>query len=414
MRARLISRTPDPRRYPMFDQLKALAPDPILGLMATFRQDPAPQKIDLGVGVYKDEDGNTPVLESVREAERQVLADQRTKVYVSPAGNAGFNDAMTELVLGADHPAVAAGRVRTIQGCGGCATLRVGAELIRGVNPAAVIHVSDPTWANHMPLLGNAGLTLEKYPYYDAAGRRLDFEGMRSALERVQPGQVVLLHGCCHNPTGADLTRAQWSAVVDLVKRRNLMPFVDIAYQGFAEGIDEDAYGARLVARELPEALIAVSCSKNFGLYRERVGALVSVSRDAGAADAVSSHLQRITRGLYSMPPDHGAAIVDRILGAPELRSLWVREVAQMRERINRLRQLLVERLAATCPGRDFSHIASQRGMFSFLGVTPAEVARLREEFHVYMTDNSRVNVAGVSERNLDYLADAIARVVTA
>ena len=396
----------------MFEQLKSLAPDPILGLMAEFRRDPASSKIDLGVGVYKDEDGNTPVLDSVREAERQVLAEQRTKVYVGPAGNPGFNVAMTELVLGADHPALGAGRVRTVQGCGGCATLRVGAELIRSARPDAVVYVSDPTWANHVPLLGNAGLRLEQYPYYDVASRVVRFESMLSALELAPPGHVVLLHGCCHNPTGADLTRQQWEATVEVLQRRELVPFVDIAYQGFAESLDADAYGARLVAREVPEALIAVSCSKNFGLYRERVGALITVSASASQADAAASHLARITRGLYSMPPDHGAAIVDRILRSEALRVQWISELSAMRERINRLRALLVDSLALKYPQRDFSHIARQHGMFSFLGVTPEEVRRLREEFHVYMTDNSRVNIAGVSERNLDYLTTAIAAVV--
>ncbi|HSN72288.1 MAG TPA: amino acid aminotransferase, partial [Steroidobacteraceae bacterium] len=348
-----------------------------------------------------------------RAAEQALLAEQKTKVYVAPAGNPGFNAAMTALVLGDGHPAVAAGRVRTVQGCGGCATLRVGAELIREAHADAVVHVSNPTWANHVPLLGNAGLKLEQYPYYDAATRSVRFDAMLDALERATPGQVVLLHGCCHNPTGADLTREQWQATVEVLKRRDLVPFVDIAYQGFAEGLDEDAFGARLVASELPEALIAVSCSKNFGLYRERVGALICVSAAASQADAALSHLARITRGLYSMPPDHGAAIVDRILATPELKAQWIDELAAMRERMNHLRRRLVDALAAKCPGRDFSHIARQRGMFSFLGVTPAEVARLREEFHVYMTDNSRINVAGVSERNLDYLTTAIAAVVS-
>jgi aspartate aminotransferase len=405
-------RSNDHGNLTMFEQLQALAPDPILGLMAEYRRDPATNKIDLGVGVYKDEEGNTPVLDSVKAAERAVLSAQTTKVYVGPAGNPGFNVAMTALVLGAEDAATAAGRVRTVQGCGGCATLRVGAELIRAAKPDAVVHVSDPTWANHVPLLGNAGLKLEPYPYYDAATHALRFDAMLDALERAKPGDVVLLHGCCHNPTGADLSREQWDLTVALMRRQQLIPFVDMAYLGFAEGIDADAYGARLVASELPEALIAVSCSKNFGLYRERVGALISISAEPKSADATASHLARITRGLYSMPPDHGAAIVDRILADAELKALWLNEVGVMRDRINHLRRRLVSALAEKCPQRDFSHIARQRGMFSFLGVTPAEVKRLREEFHVYMTDNSRINIAGVSERNLDDLTTAIAAVV--
>ena len=396
----------------MLDRLNAVAPDPILGIIAAHAADPSPRKIDLGIGVYRDETGNTPILDSVRKAERILLDTETSKSYLGPRGVPGFNSAMQDLIFGNSSEPSQQGRVRTVQTPGGTGALRVGADLVKAAMPGAKVWASDPTWANHVPLLGNAGLKLETYPYYDGKARTVRFDAMLDALERAKPGDVVLLHGCCHNPTGADLSKEQWDLTVALMRRQQLIPFVDMAYLGFAEGIDADAYGARLVASELPEALIAVSCSKNFGLYRERVGALITVSAEPKAADATASHLARITRGLYSMPPDHGAAIVDRILADAELKALWLDEVGVMRERINHLRRRLVEALAAKCPQRDFSHIARQRGMFSFLGVTPDEVKRLREEFHVYMTDNSRVNIAGVSERNLDYLATAIAAVV--
>ncbi len=394
----------------MLEHLDRLSPDPILGLMAAFRADTDPHKVDLGVGVYRDERGETPVMQAVREAEREVLERQTTKTYVAPAGNPAFNDAIGQLVLGDGHAALA-GRLRAVQAPGGCGALRLGAELIRAAAPDAVVHVSTPTWANHVPLLSNCGLKLERYPYFDAATGGVDFEAMMGALDALPARSVVLLHASCHNPTGADLEDGQWREVLSVLRRRSLLPFIDIAYQGLGRGLAEDAFAARLMCADLPEALVAVSSSKNFGLYRERVGALLTLSETGAAADAALSQLVRIARGLYSMPPDHGAAIVARILGSG-LRGQWERELGSMRERIARLRAETVRALAGTGSRRDFSHIVRQRGMFSYLGIDQETVHRLRDQHHVYMTDDSRINIAGLRHENIPYFAEAVAKAV--
>ncbi len=396
----------------MFERLERLPDDPILGLMAACRADASPLKVDLGVGVYRDARGATPIFEAVRAAERAIVEGQLSKSYVAPAGNPAFNQAMERLTFGAGHPALAAGRVRTIQGVGGCGALRLGAELVHAAAPQAVIHVSTPTWANHVPLLSGCGLRLERYPYYDSTTGSVRVEAMLSALDALPPGSVVLLHASCHNPTGADLTERDWRSVLDLVKRRRLLPFIDMAYQGLGAGIEEDAFGIRLLAAELPEALVAVSCSKNFGLYRERAGALHVVVESAQGAEASLSQLVRIARRLYSMPPDHGAAIVARILSDETLQASWQRELDEMRGRVLELRRQLVRALAAACPGRNFEFISAQRGMFSFLGITPAEVRALRTEHHVYMTEDSRINIAGLRSDNIEHFARAVARVI--
>jgi len=396
----------------MFEHLAAVIPDPILGLMAAFRADPDPHKVDLGVGVYRDAHGNTPVPDAVRRAEAAMLARQTTKTYVGPAGNAGFNQAMEQLVLGPAHPALAAGRVRSVQTPGGCGALRLGAELIRAAAPDAVVHVSTPTWANHTPLLTGSGLKLERYPYLDPATGGVQFEAMTAALERLPANAVVLLHASCHNPTGADLSAPQWRELLALVKRRQLLPFIDMAYQGLGEGTDADAFGVRLFCAELPEVLCAVSCSKNFGLYRERTGLLHLISSSTAAADAALSQLVRIARGIWSMPPDHGAAIVHAILSDEPLRRQWTQQLEAMRRRIEELRLEVVQQLRVHCPQRDFGFIARQRGMFSFLGIDTAQVHALRERHHVYMTDDSRMNVAGLRRENLEYFARAVAEVL--
>ena len=294
----------------MFERLDRAPDDPILGLMAAFRADSDPKKVDLGVGVFRDAKGDTPVLDSVRQAEKAVLARQTSKTYVAPAGNAGFNQAMEKLVFGAGHAIFAAERVRSIQGPGGCGALRLGAELVRLAAPQATVHVSTPTWANHVPLMTGTGLALGHYPYYGPARGSIDFDAMCQALEALPAGDVVLLHASCHNPTGADLSREQWQELVPIFRRRNLLPYIDMAYQGLGTGQDEDAFGIRLFAAELPEVLVAVSCSKNFGLYRERVGVLHIVTDKPATGLAALSHEVRVARSLYSMPPDHGAAIV--------------------------------------------------------------------------------------------------------
>jgi aspartate aminotransferase len=396
----------------MFERLELITPDTILGLMAAFRADPDPRKIDLGIGVYRDERGETPVPAAVRSAESALLARETTKTYVGPAGNPGFNQEIERLVFGADHPALTAGRVRTVQTPGGCGALRLGAELIRSASPDSLVHVSTPTWANHAPLLSGSGLQLRSYPYFDPPSGGVDFGAMTAALERLPPRAVVLLHASCHNPTGADLSQAEWRELLSLMKRRQLLPFVDMAYQGLGEGLDGDAFGLRLFCAELPEALIAVSCSKNFGLYRERTGALQVLSETRGAADAVMSQMVRIARGIWSMPPDHGAAIVHGILSDETLRRQWTQELAAMRTRIQGLRHEVVRELAGHCPERDFGFIARQHGMFSYFGIDTAQVRELRTRHHVYMTDDSRMNVAGLRRENLEYFARAVAAVL--
>jgi aspartate aminotransferase len=395
----------------MFERLEALPPDPILGVTVAYRADTDPGKIDLGVGVYRDETGNTPIPAAVREAESRLLASQPTKTYIGPAGNLEFNLRIVEMALGTDLAASLKERTATIQTVGGCGALRIGAELLRAATPDTVIHVSDPTWANHEPLLGSSGLSLRRYPYYDAPSHAVDFDRLLQHLERLPPGGVVLLHACCHNPTGADLDAAQWAAVAELLERRGLIPFVDLAYQGFADDPEADVAGLRLIARRVPTLLLAISCSKNFGLYRERAGALAVVASNAATARAIETHQARTARRMYSMPPDHGAAIAARLLCDASLRAAWLSELASMVARMKALRALLAGRLAARRPDRDFSWLVRHRGMFSLLGIDATRVARLREQEHVYVPPDGRINVAGVSEDNVDRVADAILRV---
>jgi aspartate/tyrosine/aromatic aminotransferase len=377
--------------------------------MAKYRADSSPLKVDLGVGVYRDLSGNTPVLASVRRAEQAVLAAQSTKSYVAAAGREEFNSAVEELVLGTSHPARRERRARTAQTPGGCGALRVGAELIRAAAPAVAVHVSDPTWGNHTPLLGSSGLRLERYPYYDTAAHELRFDAMLERLDRAAEGDVVLIHACCHNPTGADLDLSQWQALAQLLKRRRLVPFLDVAYQGFAVDLDADAAGVRLVAEQVPEALIAISFSKNLGLYRERVGALIVVGENENRADAMLSHVLQIARSIYSMPPDHGAAIAAHIFANPALKGEWLGELAAMRTRITDMRELLAQELRRASGAGTFEFIRTQRGMFSLLGVSTPAVDRLRDKHHIYMLADSRMNLAGIMPHNAAYVADCIA-----
>ncbi len=397
----------------MLECLERLPPDPILGLMAAFRADTDPHKVDLGVGVYRDDRGDTPVLKAVRQAEQAVLARQNTKSYVAAAGNPGFNTAMERLVFGADHPALVDGRIRTIQAPGGCGALRLASELIRKASPESVVHVSTPTWANHIPLISGSGLKLERYPYFNPETGGVNFSAMRAYLERLPQRSVVLLHASCHNPTGADLSEAQWRELLGLFKSRNLLPFMDMAYQGLGNGVVEDAFGIRLFCSELPEVTVAVSCSKNFGLYRERTGSLHVVTASNSAAEAVLTQLVRIARSIYSMPPDHGAAIVQEILENDPLRESWLEELGVMRKRIQGLRHEVVQQLRKYHPQRDFGFIEAQRGMFSYLGITTEQVRELQSRHHVYMTDDSRINIAGLRRENLEYFAQAVAKVST-
>jgi aspartate aminotransferase len=346
---------------------------------------------------------------AVRAAEQALIGAQTSKSYVGPAGNVEFNDRIIALALG-PLAASLADRTATIQTVGGCGALRLGAELVKVSRPDTVVHVSDPTWANHEPLIGSSGLRLERYPYFEAARREVAFDAMLAHFARLPPASVVLLHACCHNPTGADLAPAQWAALADVIVQRGLVPFVDLAYQGFGDDLDTDAAGLRILAGQVPELLLAVSCSKNFGLYRERTGALAVITSNPAAKAATATHQARLARRMYSMPPDHGAAIVARLLADEGLRGQWQAEVGTMVARMKALRALLASRLAARRPDLDFGWLLRQRGMFSLLGLTETGIARLRDEDHVYVPPDGRMNVAGISDANVDYVADAVAR----
>lgn len=396
----------------MFNSLIAMPADPILGLLTQYREDTHPQKVDLGVGVYKDPAGNTPILNCVKKAEKFRLETETTKVYIGPTGSPQFNTLITQLAFGSDHSAIIANRIRTVSTPGGTGALRVAGDFIKRCNPNAVLWVSDPTWANHTGLFEAAGITVKTYPYYDYDSKSLKFDEMLAALSQVSPDDVVLFHACCHNPSGMDLTTEQWDKVVALTKEQGFTPLIDMAYQGFGDGVDIDAYGVRKMAAAVDSMILCSSCSKNFGLYRERIGSCSVIAKDANTANIAQSVLLYVVRCLYSMPPAHGAAIVETILGSKELTQEWLDELKVMRDRINGNRAILVEKLKANGVERDFSFIARQKGMFSFLGVNPEQVARLQKEFSIYMVGSSRISIAGISEDNVDYLAKSIAKVL--
>lgn len=394
----------------MFESLERKAPDAILKLIAEYAHDSRDNKVDLGVGVYRDAAGQTPVFHAVKTAERRLLETQTSKSYLGSRGAADFCDAVQALVFGdgARHN----DRVMTLQTPGGSGALRVAADVILRANSDATVWVSDPTWNNHVPLLAGAGVKLESYPYYDADRNELRFDAMLGVLGKVQSGAIALLHGCCHNPTGMDLSTGQWDEIVELVVDRGLVPFIDIAYQGFADGLGEDAYGVRAMLERVPEMIVASSCSKNFGLYRERVGSLSFVAANADAAEIIGSQALNIVRTLYSLPPDHGGAAVTMILNDEDLRSDWLDELTGMRKRMKEMRKLIVAGLGKTAPGRDFSHIERAHGMFCYLGVTPQQVARLKKDYGIYLVDSGRINVCGITSDNVEYLADSIAAVL--
>jgi aspartate aminotransferase len=395
----------------MFGSLKALPADPILGLLAKYREDVNPLKIDLGVGVYKNEAGHTAILDCVKKAEKHRLDTEDTKVYIGPTGSPLFNEKMSGLIFGT-HKVLLENRARTVSTPGGTGALRVAAEFINSCKAGATIWVSNPTWANHNAVFQAAGLNVKTYPYYDYENKTLDFDGMLAQLKEVSADDVVLLHACCHNPSGMDLTNEQWQQVVEVTKDVGFMPLVDMAYQGFGSGLDEDAYGLRLMAENVKEMVVCSSCSKNFGLYRERIGACTLIAETPRSADLVASVLAYVVRGIYSMPPAHGAAIVETILNSQELTAQWHSELQEMRDRINGNRQLLVDKLTENGVTRDFSFIARQSGMFSFLGITPEQVQQLQDEYSIYMVGSSRMSIAGIANRNVDYLAASIAKVL--
>ena len=396
----------------MFESVVALPADPLLGIMVAYNADTNPKKVDLGVGVYRDDSGNTPVFASVKAAERRYLEQQTTKAYIGPAGSAEYSRLMPELILGPQHKVLADKRVATVQTPGGCGALRVAAEFIKRCRPEARVWLSSPTWSNHQPLIGDAGLKLESYPYFDEQTRGVNFDAMVACLEQVPASDAVLLHACCHNPSGADLSQAQWQVLAELAKKQGFTVFIDSAYQGFGLGLDEDAYGVRLMAETLPELIVASSCSKNFGLYRERTGTLCVVANSAAQAPAVQTHLNKIVRGIYSMPPAHGAAIVETLLGDGPLLAQWQQELVGVRGRVLGLRTALADALQARLEDDRFRFIERQVGMFSFLGLNPQQVERMRDEFSIYMAGDSRINVAGLKAENVDYVADAIVAVL--
>jgi aspartate aminotransferase len=395
----------------MFDTLPLLPPDTILGLSAACRIDPNPLKVDLTVGIYMDEQGICPVFEAVKQAQRNLVETEISKAYMSPVGDEAFNAGMQRLVFGDSSTALADGRIGSVQTPGGCGALRIGAELIQAASPGAKVWVSDPTWPVHIPLLGSVGLQLETYRYYTPDDHSVNFEGMVADLDRAKAGDVVLLHGCCHNPCGADLSLEQWGVVTDIAERQGLIPFVDTAYLGLGDGLEADAAGLRMLVERLPEVIVAASCSKNMGLYRERTGALMFSCKNSERVAAMVSQALVAARRVYSMSPAHGAILAGQLLSDTALNQMWKSELKVMCERINGLRSQLVEKLGAISD-RDFGFIAKEKGMFSFLGLTEDQAKALRKDHSVYMLDSSRINVAGVNTGNIDYVAQSIAKVI--
>ncbi|MBI3140993.1 MAG: aspartate/tyrosine/aromatic aminotransferase [Rhodocyclales bacterium] len=396
----------------IFSAVEMAPRDPILGLTEAFNADARTTKVNLGVGVYYDDNGKVPLLAAVRAAEKARLEAAPARGYQPIEGPAAYNQAVQNLVFGAGSPLLADGRVTTVEALGGTGALKVGADYLRRLLPQAAVYISDPSWENHRQLFESAGFKVEDYPYYDAGTQGVNFAAMKAKLAALPPRQIVVLHACCHNPTGADLTEAQWREVVETVRARDLVAFIDMAYQGFAEGIEPDAVALRLFAGSGLSFFVSSSFSKSFSLYGERVGALsiVTASRDESAR--VLSQVKRVVRTNYSNPPTHGGAIVTAVLSNPELRKTWEEELAGMRGRIRAMRTGLVEKLQARGVQRDFSFVVRQRGMFSYTGLSAAQVERLKAEFGIYAVSTGRICLAALNSRNIDYVADAIAAVI--
>jgi aromatic-amino-acid transaminase len=386
--------------------------DPILGVTETYNADPNPSKINLGVGVYYDDNGKIPLLECVRRAERQMADNAPPRGYLPIDGLPEYDRAVQALVFGQDSPAIREKRVVTVQTLGGTGGLKVGADLLRRLDPSAKVWISQPSWENHRALFEGAGFTVENYPYYDAATHGLDFAGMIASLKALPARSILVLHACCHNPTGVDLNPEQWGQVIEAAKAREVVPFLDIAYQGFGDGLDADAAVVRRFVEAGMPLFVSNSFSKSFSLYGERVGALSVVAQSTDEGARVLSQLKRVVRTNYSNPPTHGGKIVATVLTTPELRNLWEQELGQMRVRIRAMRQQLVEKVQARVPGFDFSFVTRQRGMFSYSGLSKAAVGRLREEYSIYAIDTGRICVAALNSHNIDYAADAIAKVI--
>jgi len=394
----------------MFESLPEAKTDAILGLMNAFRQDPRTDKLDLGVGIYKDLAGNTPVMQAIKAAEQRLLNTQTTKAYVSPTGSAAFCAAMVDQVFGnkADK-----NRIRCVQAVGGSGALRILADLMKQVHPDAGLWLSDPTWPNHLPLLASAGFTLHSYPYYDASTGKVNLSGFFATLKIIPKGDIVLLHGCCHNPTGADFDLSSWNQVIDICLERSLFPLIDLAYQGFGDGLEEDAAAVRLMARRLPELAVAASCSKNFGLYRERVGAAMLVAQDEDSAIRAHGQLASVVRSNYSMPPDHGANIAEIVLSDTALNRQWRDELETMRQRMVKLRLAFSGALRKRSNSDQFDYIAGQKGMFSRLPLSKNQIDTLRAEHAIYIVSDGRINVAGLPDNGMAALADAICNVLS-
>ena len=390
-----------------------LAPrDPILGLNEQFNADTNPAKVNLGVGVYFDDNGKLPLLKCVQAAEAQLVEAHKPRGYLPIDGIAAYDKAVQGLVFGAGSEILNAGRVATVQALGGTGGLKLGADFLKKLNPAAKVLISDPSWENHRALFTNAGFEVGTYPYYDADKRGVNFEGMLAALNAAAAGTVVVLHACCHNPTGYDITPAQWTQVVEAVKARKLVPFLDMAYQGFGDGIAEDGAAVQQFVASGMDFFVATSFSKSFSLYGERVGALSVVCESKDEAQRVLSQLKIVIRTNYSNPPTHGAQVVATVLDTPALRQQWEEELAGMRVRIKQMRTLLVEKLAAAGVKQDFSFVTAQRGMFSYSGLSAAQMQRLRSEFGVYGVDSGRICVAALNTKNIDHVVSSIAKVL--
>ncbi len=401
----------------MFETLSPTPPDAIVGMIKLAAADNNPKKIDLGVGIYQDMQGATPVMGAVREAEISLLVEQGSKKYVGILGNPAFNTLLPKLLFGQDSMAIRSGRLAVAQSAGGSGALRLGAELIKLANPKATIWVSTPTWANHQPLIGSTGLAIKGYPYYNKKTQSIDFDDMCTELRgNAVAGDAVLLHGCCHNPTGADLSRAQWQVIADLMLEKDLLPFVDLAYAGLGDGLEDDSYGLRLLADQFPELILAASCSKNFGLYKERVGLVAALAKTPKDAQLAEGQIGLTMRKMISMPPDHGAAIVARILADKNLKADWETELEDMRVRMVGLRIALSEALLAKCGtstnGQMAAAITAQKGMFSLLPVSPEQAEQLRSQHSVFLLNSGRINIAGARVETIDRLADCILAVL--
>lgn len=393
----------------MFETLSPTPPDALIGLIKLAQADTRTDKIDLGVGIYQDSNGVTPVMKAVKAAERQWVEQEETKKYIGIHGNPQYNELFSQMLFGKNAPILSSGRLAVAQSAGGSGALRLGAELIKLARPSATVWVSTPTWANHIPLISAAGLTIKPYAYYDKQTQKIDFEAMCAALENdTVAGDVVLLHGCCHNPTGADLTQIQWQKISDILLDKKLIPFVDLAYSGLGDGLDEDSYALRLMADKHEEVILAASCSKNFGLYRERTGLVGIIAKTPEQADIVHSQFGLTIRRMISMPPDHGAALVAKILSTPDLYTLWREELEEMRLRMMRLRGSLADALSVQGHGQMADAIKGQNGMFSLLPISPEQADTLRTKHSIYLPNSGRINIAGARTQSIARLADCI------